>query len=81
MTALAAGCATSPPAGERTALRERMEQALFVESIDNSSSPFCMFCSKGACSAGAAGPAGAAEGADAPPAPPAGAELGTNSGS
>lgn len=31
-------------AGEQQAVRERMEQALFVESIDNSKKPFCMFC-------------------------------------
>ncbi|EFN56962.1 hypothetical protein CHLNCDRAFT_143540 [Chlorella variabilis] len=30
--------------GEQQAVRERMEQALFVESIDNSKKPFCMFC-------------------------------------
>lgn len=33
-------------AGEKKALRERMEAAILVESIDNSNSPFCLFCSK-----------------------------------
>ncbi len=37
-------------AGEQRALRERMEAAVEVERIDNSSSPFCLFCSKDSCS-------------------------------
>lgn len=37
-------------AGEKQALRDRMEAAIEVEAIDNSSSPFCLFCGKdGAC--------------------------------
>lgn len=39
-------------AGEKQALRDRMEAAIEVERIDNSSSPFCLFCGKdggGAC--------------------------------
>ena len=39
-------------AGEQRALRERMQAAIEVEQIDNSSSPFCLFCGKdssGAC--------------------------------
>ncbi|KAL4425320.1 hypothetical protein ABPG75_009336 [Micractinium tetrahymenae] len=42
--ALAAAGYTFLEPGEQAALRERMEEALFVESIGNSSSPFCMFC-------------------------------------
>ncbi|KAL4419191.1 hypothetical protein ABPG77_007781 [Micractinium sp. CCAP 211/92] len=41
--ALAAADYTFLEPGERAALRERMEAALLVESIDNSTSPFCLF--------------------------------------
>lgn len=38
--------------GERRALRERMEAAVLVESVDNSTSPFCLFCREdGSCGA------------------------------
>ncbi|PRW34001.1 adenosine deaminase [Chlorella sorokiniana] len=52
--ALAAVDYTFLEPGEQRALRDQMEAAIEVERIDNSSSPFCLFCSKdaggGACS-------------------------------
>lgn len=50
--ALAAADYTFLEPGEQRALRERMQAAIEVEQKDNSSSPFCLFCSKdgsGAC--------------------------------
>ncbi|PSC76982.1 Adenosine deaminase [Micractinium conductrix] len=48
--AVAAADYTFLEPGERAALRERMEAALLVESVDNSRSPFCLFCdANGAC--------------------------------